>query len=234
MKKDSIHQQFYLEILSKIKSGEWKKGDKIPAERTLCGLYNISRTTVREALKNLENEGYVVRKRGSGSFVNIKPIKQELAKLYTLREMFIEQGIKHDVRILEFENEQGNEEICKMLNIEAGERVYKINRVFFAASIPYTVEYTYLPYSSVPDITREMVENDGLYASLERLDKKPTDAEEIIRAIEITERQKELLELDDVSFAIETKRVARSNNTIIEYTVNITRNDYFVYTVKLG
>ncbi len=234
MTKKAMHQEFYQEILEQIKSGKLKNGDKIPAERALCELYNISRTTVREALRNLEIEGYIIRKQGSGSYVNIKPIHPKLTKLYTLRDTFSDEGIAHESKLLKFEIIPCSKETSERLKIGVGENVINIIRVFSAAGIPYTIEYTYLPHNLFKGMTEEMVINNGLYATLESLDKKPTAAEETIKAVTVNPEQKKLLELPDDILAIEIWRTTKSGSDIIEYTKNVIRNDYFVYTVSLS
>lgn len=233
MTKEIMHQQFYHIILNKIKSGEWKNGEKIPAERMMCNEYNISRTTVREALRNLEIEGYVIRKQGSGNYVCLKPIQKKLVKLYTLREMFYEQGIKHDVIFVSFDIGRCDQEVSNRLGIAINEEIIKMIRVFLAAEIPYTIEYTYLPLAFFPDITKKMIAENGLYNALEKYGHKPTSAEETIQAVDVQPDQKLLLKLPDNILAIEINRVTYSGKKIIEYTKNIIRNDYFIYTVEL-
>lgn len=52
-----------------ILSGKYKRGVQFPTETQLCGEFDVSRYTVREALRRLENEGLIARKRGSGTTV---------------------------------------------------------------------------------------------------------------------------------------------------------------------
>ncbi|MBQ7257720.1 MAG: GntR family transcriptional regulator [Abditibacteriota bacterium] len=54
-----------------------KHGDRLPSERELSDVYKVDRITVRRALKDLEREGYVVKKRGAGNFVNDKNVDEE-------------------------------------------------------------------------------------------------------------------------------------------------------------
>ena len=58
------------ELRGAIESGAYAHGRRLPAERDLATHYGASRTTVREALGQLEREGLVIRKVGSGTFVN--------------------------------------------------------------------------------------------------------------------------------------------------------------------
>ncbi|MDR1445629.1 MAG: GntR family transcriptional regulator, partial [Treponema sp.] len=221
MENQKLYQVFYNELLKQIKSGELKNGQRLPTERDLCTLYGISRTTVREALKNLEMEGHLIRRQGSGTFVKIKPIEQHMKKLFTLRERFIEQGIKHYIKILNFKERESPEHIAKELNIGIGETIIELIRLFYAADVPYTIEYTYLPKKLVPEITEDMIVNDGLYCTLENLGKKPTGAVETIRTSIINKEQMKYLKLHKNEIAIETSRVTKSEDTIIEYTKNI-------------
>lgn len=66
MKKTDVLQ----ELLSYVKEQHYKKGDKLPSERDLSSILDISRTTLREALRRLEERGVVISKRGSGIYLN--------------------------------------------------------------------------------------------------------------------------------------------------------------------
>lgn len=231
MSKSVRHKIFYEELLYQIKEGKLKNGDRLPSERELCNIYGISRTTVREALRILEKNGYLIRIQGNGSFIQMKPIKQSLTKLYTLRNKFKEEGIKHNVEILDFSIVEADEDIKEALNIIG--KVYKLKRIFYAANIPYAIERTYLPIDKLPFMTREMIENDGLYNTLDNYNFKPMSADETIGAKKIDEVDIQYLNLKKDTVVIETIRISCFKNEIIEYSKNIIRNDYFIYSVHL-
>ncbi len=75
-----IYHQLKTLILDQIASGLWRPGDQIPSESELCRLYGISRAPVRQALKELEYEGVLVRRSGAGTFVNryVSPAPQNV------------------------------------------------------------------------------------------------------------------------------------------------------------
>ena len=60
------------EMIRKIETKEWPVGSKIPSEKKLGELFQVSRITVRRALSELERKGYLVKKQGKGSFVKGK------------------------------------------------------------------------------------------------------------------------------------------------------------------
>lgn len=64
-----LYEQIYEDISSKIESGEYKAGDKIPTESVLQEQYGVSRVTVRSALNRLVNENLLVKRAGKGTFV---------------------------------------------------------------------------------------------------------------------------------------------------------------------
>lgn len=73
------YPQRYELVLRKLKQlieEKFKEGDKLPSELELAKLFGVSRATLREALRILEEEGYVVRKHGVGTFVSSRPILQ--------------------------------------------------------------------------------------------------------------------------------------------------------------
>ena len=63
----------YNVLLLKIVTGELAEGDPLPSEKELCALFEISRPVVREALERLREQGLIVSRRGSGSFVQQRP-----------------------------------------------------------------------------------------------------------------------------------------------------------------
>ena len=59
-----------------IEDGEWKPGDKIPSENELCDKFEVSRMTIRQAINNLVEQGYLYRKRGIGTFVQLPKVEK--------------------------------------------------------------------------------------------------------------------------------------------------------------
>ncbi len=67
--KEKLYVQIYSIFMEKIVSGEWPAGTQIPIEDELCGIYDVSKVTVREAIFELVREGYLKRQQGKGTFV---------------------------------------------------------------------------------------------------------------------------------------------------------------------
>ena len=69
-------------ILDEINNEGVKAGDAIPTEKTFCDIYGISRTTIRQAISELVNEGYLYRVKSKGTFVSQPKVKTDLVNMY--------------------------------------------------------------------------------------------------------------------------------------------------------
>src|SRR5438067_369509 len=64
-----LYIQLLADFEARIASGQWAAESLIPSEQSLCAMYGVSRTTVRQALRELTAQGLLYRKAGRGSFV---------------------------------------------------------------------------------------------------------------------------------------------------------------------
>lgn len=70
VKSTKIYEMVMEQIKDIVKKGELKSGDKLPSERDLCEKLEVSRASVREALKALQMVGLIESKHGEGNFIN--------------------------------------------------------------------------------------------------------------------------------------------------------------------
>ncbi|MGF6947820.1 GntR family transcriptional repressor for pyruvate dehydrogenase complex [Neobacillus sp. B4I6] len=75
-----MHVLVYNQILSEIRSGSFKIGDKLPAERDLCEQFGVSRTSIRQALSALELNGNIYSRQGEGVYVKSNQIALDRSK----------------------------------------------------------------------------------------------------------------------------------------------------------
>ena len=72
-KERTLADHAYEKILAMISSGETAVGDKLPTEHARSEMLEVSRPVLRQALKQLREDGVVVSRQGSGSFVQRRP-----------------------------------------------------------------------------------------------------------------------------------------------------------------
>jgi DNA-binding GntR family transcriptional regulator len=96
-----LYRQLADIILEKIRSAEYSPGDKIPSENELAARYGIGRPTVRQATDLLIRKRFLMRKRGSGTFVCEKHKEVDLFSLAGTTSAFSKKGIEVTTRILQ-------------------------------------------------------------------------------------------------------------------------------------
>ncbi len=222
-------------LMSRITMKEWNPGDKIPNELSLCHEYGVSRITVRQALTELEREGYIIRKQGKGTFVSFPRIEQNLTSFYSFSDEFKKRGFKPSNKILEFHLVIPVSEIAARLGIEnTGKQVYYIKRLRYADETLVAIESTYLPADLFNDLNLEELESKSLYEIMrQKYDVNPNSAEESIGATSIGDREAIFFGAKKGTAALDIERFAFSGSRCVEYTSGIVRGDVFRFHVKL-
>lgn len=220
-------------FIHKILSGEWESNSIIPSERDLCDLYKVSRITVRKALDDLTNSGYLVRKQGKGTYVKTAIIEQKLSRFYSFSEEMKSKGINEAAEILAFSVERADEISAEKLGLYKGESLFKIKRRRAAGQDTYAIEVSYIPLNICPNLTRDLVLKRGLYNAIKEDGIFPDKANEVFGAINITEDDAKLLGVGAGDAGISLKRTTYAQSRIVEYCSSIIRGDRFVYSVEL-
>lgn len=165
-KNQALHAYIKEDLLHRIKSGTYKVGDRIPTELELCKDFNVSRTTVRTALKQLTMEGYLVRKQGNGTFVAEQKVKQTLSHtVERYSDQIAVQGKKAEISLVSIQVIPATELLKKILNVSIDDPIQCIERVRKANGEPTQYEIAYIPWKAAPGITKEHAES-SLYETL--------------------------------------------------------------------
>ncbi len=95
----ALYQQIYRRYQRKILSGELPEGYKLPSEAALMNQFGVSRITAKRALDELENDGYIQRRRGSGSYVSEKTTRSFQSRKEPLRVALIVPSAEHETNL---------------------------------------------------------------------------------------------------------------------------------------
>jgi GntR family transcriptional regulator len=167
------HIPFYIQLMDilreKVHQEHWVPGDQIPGEQDLCEIYGVSRTVVRQALRELELEGVVSRRRGKGTFIAHPKISEGLVqKLTGFYQDMVERGLKPGTRVLHQNVTPATEKVARFLDIKPGEKVIDIQRLRFINDEPIQLVTTYLPYEICPALASINLTDRSLYEYLEK------------------------------------------------------------------
>ncbi|MCG8459634.1 MAG: histidine utilization repressor [Holophagales bacterium] len=95
-----LYRQIKDRILERIETGDWPPGRKIPSENEIVQQLGVSRMTVHRALRELAQEGYLLRVAGVGTFVAEPPPRASLVELRDIAEEVRNGGGEHSARVL--------------------------------------------------------------------------------------------------------------------------------------
>jgi len=157
-------------LLSQLRAGDLKVGDQIPTEMELIKQYRVSRPTVRRAIAELVQEGYLERTRGRGTFVSRPAVVSDARMVTTFAPEVAKSGRKHQVHLLKAETVLAFGALAWDLRIAEGDGVFEITRLRTGDDEPLVLEVSQVPTALCPQLLEEAnLEHEGLYAALYRL-----------------------------------------------------------------
>ncbi|MGE5454672.1 MAG: GntR family transcriptional regulator [Methylocystaceae bacterium] len=145
------------EILRRdIEHGTWKVGDVIPPEQELVRQYQVARSTVRQAIMDLVNEGLLYRKQGKGTFVCRNRRLDAMEPLLSFSAEMVSRGVTPRARILK----QGlTSDVPSEVQALMGQGpVYHLLRLRLADEVPLALEYSYFNPQVLPNLDQENLE----------------------------------------------------------------------------
>lgn len=167
--KDSpipLYIQFKEHLLAKIESGEWRPQQKLPSERSLCEQYDISRITVREAIKELARDGLIESVPGKGSFVRLKSVAEfKPINSFTITTQM--QGQVPSSHLINQEIIYAASGLVRELEIPLNTKVLMINRIRFADNEPRVIQKAFIPTSHCAGLLEHDFEKVSLHQVLE-------------------------------------------------------------------
>ncbi len=158
-------KQYFLKM---IESGLWKQGQMLPSESQLCTELSISRIVVRQALQELKSEGYVISRKGKGSFVAEPKFNENWIQSFMgFNENMAKLGYKVFNDVIRQEKITAPEKIAEILQLKQDSEVIVIERVHNINDEPFYLSINYIPYKMFPDLLEQDLKYSSLYKTLE-------------------------------------------------------------------
>ncbi|NLE45278.1 MAG: GntR family transcriptional regulator [Chloroflexi bacterium] len=139
-------------IWDTIQSQQLRSGDRLPSEQELVKRFQVSRSTVREALKILEEQRLILCRHGVGRFVAPGPsgvLSEGITRLQSVTEMAAGLAIPLSTRVLSLEERLSDGSISARLGLDVGVSLVVLERVWLADGVPVIYSLDTLPRSLV-------------------------------------------------------------------------------------
>jgi GntR family transcriptional regulator len=209
-------------------------GSPIPTERSLAAEFDVSRTTVRQALAELTVEGRLLRVQGKGTFAAEPKVAQRL-QLSSYTEDMRAQGREPSSRLLEISEDPADIDLARLLNIRAGAKVLRMHRLRLADNEPMAIETTHLPLSRFRGLRRYVSSGGSLYQVLrERFGVEMGHAEETIETALASPEEAELLGADvGLPMLLLSRHSFDSTGNPVEWVRSVYRGDRYKFVAGL-
>ena len=190
----SLGQMVRNHVLSKIESGEWAEGARIPSETQLVDQLEVSRMTVHIALRDLSAEGVLMRRQGAGTFVAPRRSQSTFLELRNIHAEIEARGNRHSAEVLTLETVFCDLALATELNVPPGSEVLHSVLLHRENDRPLQIEDRFVNPRFSPDYMEQdftrITPNEHLMAAgpLE-------EVEHVIQAIPADEATRSLLDM---------------------------------------
>lgn len=232
-----LYYQLKSLILNEIKNGTYPPGSMIPTENELIDQFGISRTTVRQAVTELVQEGYLYRIKSKGTFVTQPKINQDfLSHIESYNTEMMRKGFTPSTEVLDLRIISADENIADHLSLQKDDPVVYLYRLRYANGNPIVTIKTYLPDALCHFLLEIDFAKEALYAQLGK--SAQTKIARIHRHVEATEANSDdakLLHTRKGKPILLTASIGSNiYGTNIEYSIARYRGDRSAFEVDLA
>jgi GntR family transcriptional regulator len=238
LKKDlpiPLYHQAKCALRDAIDSGEWESGQQLPNEDNLAESFGVSKITVRQALQELADLGYVRREQGRGTFVSKPKFDQGPRELTSFSEEMQRHHLTASSRVIEGLRTKADDYVAGALQICTGEPVFMLKRLRLADAEPMGIQTAYIPVALAPGLMDEDFGNASLYHLLQtRYGLLPAKARETYSAVAVEPVPAALLNVAPGSPVLAVQRVTfLPSGKPFEFVQSIMRSDRYSITLEL-
>ncbi len=155
--------QLKAEFMREIQEERWTEGTRFPSEQDLVSRLGVSKMTVRQAVAELVNDGFLRRDHGKGTFVTRPRALRRFWTVLSFTEEMRSRGLEVQNKLLGVRRVVPPGPIRKALRLGPGERVLQIRRIRAVHGQPIAYNVSHVPLSRCPDLDCCDLEEDSLY-----------------------------------------------------------------------
>ena len=223
-----------------IKNGTYPAYSQLPSVSKLCEQYDVSKITINKALGELEAQGLISRRRGSGSFVKKGETSSAAPDTNDISGQMTGFLAEHQARgesvrtdVYDFSVVRPPHHVAEALDVDDDSFTYHVCRVRCANEKPRVIEYTYMPIDVVTDLKLKNAQT-SIYSFIEKdLGLKIASAHRIIRAVMPSAEERKRLNVPEGEPLLEVEQVGYlDDGRPFEYSVSRHVHDYEFHSIS--
>lgn len=229
------YHQVYVALRTWVRDGTYRPGDQLPTEPELCRIFAVSRITVRKAIEDLAREGWLVRRQGRGTFVQLgsgRPAAR--LDLDEARNRVADLAAATEVRDLVVADVAPDEETRAALDLPDGTLVQRATHVRLLSGVPLGLITTWVPPDVAVRVSRDDMARQPMFELLGKAGIDVSEADQLIGATLAGVEAARALDLDIGAPLLRLTRVVydRSGRPV-ERVVALYRADAYQYRMRL-
>ncbi|QNQ80901.1 GntR family transcriptional regulator [Lactobacillus sp. PV034] len=229
--QEPIYIKIHNQIKRDIENKKYKVGERIPAERHLAQQFNVSRMTLRQAIKTLEDEGILERRLGSGTYVASQKVQEKMSGIMSFTEIMRANGQIPTNKLISYRITKPSLSEKEKLKIDDDTSVLRMERVRSADNIPICYEVAAIPSPLIAEFSKDEIAS-SLYKTLENAGGyKIGNVIENIGAAVANENDAKLLSINKGDPLVTRRQITElSNGQPFEYVLASYVADRFEFT----
>ena len=229
-----LYVQIRDNLRRQILDGSYEVHERLPSENEMMNTFGVSRITIRQALRDLHNEGLVFSAQGKGTFVSKPKAVQNVQRLEGFGEAMAAQGYEASARVLSIQQMKAPKAVVAALDLQPGEDVVEVKRVRYLNRSPVCIDHSYFPM----DIGRKMFSLDlsgDIFPLLENFFGIPLGGADIgLDAILADEEAQQYLNLKTGEAILRVERLTHDQEgRPIDFEYLCSRGDSYKYQFRI-
>ena len=228
--EEPMYIKIHNQIKREIENHNYKVGSKIPAERQLAQKFGVSRMTLRQAIKTLEDEGILEQRVGSGTYVANQKVQEKMSGIMSFTDITHANGQTPSSKLISYRFGKPSLSEMERLDLDDTQEVLRMERIRYADDVPICYEVVSIPHSLILNMSKADI-SSHLYQTLEKSGYTIGRVTEYISAAVANENAARLLDAKKGEALITRLQVTElSNGVPFEYTRASYVADRFEFT----
>ena len=203
-------------IIGQISAGELRPRDRVPSENELVGATGVSRMTANRALRELNDEGYVERIAGVGTFVSDFKAVSHVLEVRNIADEIARRGHDHSATVLVQEKVAAGHDTVEALRISEGSEVFHLVLIHQESDIPIQIEHRFVLTDFAPDCLQQDFTDVTPSAYLSAISPLQ-EAEHVVRAVMPDDEIKQGLDMADAEPCLVVSRRTWAHGRPVSY-----------------